>query len=224
MNQSIEILEQTLSLARRNGDRQGEARTMCSLGTHYLVMGETRQAIDLLNQSVELAREIGDLSTVGHGLWSMCLIWFSAGIEPQKALDLGRVALGIFEKLGDPTAELARQVLAEQQDTVMNPDQIKDTIKSYHQELDRTRKQKDLLGEFNTLGKLGNAYRKSSEPDFVPVRCFQLQLKIARKLGDLRCEAIAHSNLRAARGDLVRKRGTGQTLESKRKWWQFWTG
>jgi tetratricopeptide (TPR) repeat protein len=223
MNQEIEILEQTLSLARKNGDRQGEARTMCSLGTHYLALGKTLQAMELLDQSVELATEIGDSSTVGQGLWSMCLTWFSTGSDPQIALDLGRVALGILEKLGDPTAELAREILAAQQDTVMNPDQIKDTIESYHQELDRTHKQKDLLGEFNTLGKLGHAYRKSSEPEFVPARCFQLQLKIARKLRDVRYEAIAQSNLSAVRRDFVRKTGMRQTLESKRKWWQFWS-
>lgn len=122
MNQAIEILEQTLSYARKNGDRQGEARTLCSLGYTYSGMGEKRLAMELFQQSIELARVVGDSSIEGHSLWGMCMIWMSEDIEPQKTLALGNVALRIFERLGDPTADLARQILAKQQSKI-NKDQ-----------------------------------------------------------------------------------------------------
>ena len=115
MDQPIESLERILSLTRRNDDRAGEAHTLCNLGSTYLMMGEKRRAMEYLNESVELAHQIGDLSTEGHALWSMCMIWMSENIEPEKTLDLANVALRIFEKLGDPTAGLVREVLANQQ-------------------------------------------------------------------------------------------------------------
>jgi hypothetical protein len=105
MNQSVMLLEKTLQVAQGTGDLRGQAQTLCHLGNTYLLVGEKRRAMELLNQSVELARKVGDLSTEGHALWSMCMIWMSEDIKPQKTLDLARVALRIFEKLGDPTAE-----------------------------------------------------------------------------------------------------------------------
>jgi hypothetical protein len=118
---------------------------------------------------------------------------------------------------------LVQDVLAKQLDKVTNPAQVQGTIESYHHELDRVRNRKDLHGEFKALGNLGYAYRKSSDaPDFVAARCFQLQLKIARKLRDSRYEAIAQYNLRAAQRELVKESGSAQTVESKKWWWRFW--
>ena len=223
MNESLEILEQTLNFARRTGDRPGEAKTLCSLGSTYLLMGEKVRSIQLLNESMELAHELGDSSTEAHALWTMCMIFMAEGIESEKTFDLARIALRVFEKLGDPTADLARSILANQRNAVTNPEQVEANVAFYHQEWDRAREQRDLLGEFKALGNLGYVYRKSkSAPAFVPARSFQLQLKVARKLKDPFYEAIAQSNLRFAQHNLLRNREARQKVKSKKAWWRFW--
>lgn len=115
MNQPTEILEQTLSFARKSGDRLGEAKTLCSMGSIQLMNGDTRGAMELFEQSIQLAREVGDLSIEGHALWGMCMVWMAAEIDTPQIRDLQQIALGIFEKLGDPTADLVREILAKQQ-------------------------------------------------------------------------------------------------------------
>jgi Tetratricopeptide repeat len=115
MNQPTEILQQTLNLARRTGDRRGEATTLCSMGTMQLSNGDTQGAMELFEQSIQIAREVGDLSIEGHSLWGMCMVWMSAGIDTPQTRDLQKIALGIFERLGDPMADLVREIIGKQQ-------------------------------------------------------------------------------------------------------------
>ena len=71
--------------------------------------------MELFEQSIQIAREVGNPGIEGYSLWGMCMIWMSAEIDTPETRDLGQVALRIFEKLGDPTADLVREILAKRQ-------------------------------------------------------------------------------------------------------------
>jgi hypothetical protein len=112
MDQSIELLEHTLSRARQMNDRRGEAQTLCSLGMAF-VIEDKRRAMEFFDQSIKLAREVRDPSIEGHALWGMCMVWMASGIDTPEVRDLERVALRIFEGLNDQAmASLIREVLA----------------------------------------------------------------------------------------------------------------
>lgn len=108
----IRFQEQILKYARATGDRSGEGRTLLGMGQHYLLAGETRTGLDCVGQALRIAVETGDVSTQGHALFQMSMAGLSAGVVNDDTLNMARAALKIFQRLGDPTAELVQAFLA----------------------------------------------------------------------------------------------------------------
>jgi hypothetical protein len=112
LEEVIRFQEQLLEHARETDDRQGEGRTLLGIGLSYLQLGETRTGFECLGQALKIAVETGDVSTQGNALFHMSMATMSAGVVNDDTLNMARAALKIFERTGDPTAELVKAVLA----------------------------------------------------------------------------------------------------------------
>jgi tetratricopeptide (TPR) repeat protein len=113
LEELIRFQEQILKYARETGDRGGEGRTLLGMGQTYLQLGETQTSLECVSQALRIAVETGDVSTQGHALFQMSMAGLSVGIVTDDTLNMARAALKIFQRLGDPTAELVQAFLAE---------------------------------------------------------------------------------------------------------------
>lgn len=112
LEEVIRFQEQTLKYARETGDRGGEGRTLLGMGPTYLLLGETRTALECLSQALRIAVETNDVSTQANALFQMSMAGLSSGIVNDDTLNMARAALKIFQRLRDPTAELVQAFLA----------------------------------------------------------------------------------------------------------------
>lgn len=111
LKEIVRFQEQLLKYARDTGDRLGEGKTLQGIGSMYLLMGETKRGVDCLSQALHIAVETGDIGTQGHALYQISNAAMSAGVVDDNALNMARAALKIFERMGDPTADLVRLLL-----------------------------------------------------------------------------------------------------------------
>ena len=69
--QAIDHYQQSLTIAREIGDRQGEGKALNNLGNAYNNLGQYEQAIDHHQQCLTIAREIGNRRGEGNALGSL---------------------------------------------------------------------------------------------------------------------------------------------------------
>jgi hypothetical protein len=113
LEELIRSQEELLEYCRRTGDRPGEGRTLLSMGQMYLLAKEPITASECFGQALRIGVETGDASTQGHALFQLSMAGLQVGVVSDATLNMTRAALKIFEQLGDPTAELARALLAQ---------------------------------------------------------------------------------------------------------------
>ena len=107
--QAIDYYQQSLTIAREIGDRQGEGSCLGSLGTayyalDYYALGNYTQAIDYYQQSLTIAREIGDRQGEGNWLGNLGAAYHSLGDYPQ-AIDYYQQSLAIAREISDHYGE-----------------------------------------------------------------------------------------------------------------------
>ena len=78
----------------------------------YAALGDARKAIDFYEQRMAMAREIGDRRGEGNALFNMGLALHGLE-EKDRAIELVKGALKIYEAIESPAAERARNVLKE---------------------------------------------------------------------------------------------------------------
>jgi tetratricopeptide (TPR) repeat protein len=110
--QIIRFQEQLLELARKTGDRRGEGNTLLGMGMLYMNMEEYKAGLECLSQALRIGVDIGDISIQGHALYQMSMAGLQVGIVNDDTINMARAALKIFERMGDPTADLARAFLS----------------------------------------------------------------------------------------------------------------
>ncbi len=111
---AIEYHEQALAIAREIGDRRGEGNWLGNLGNAYSHLGETRKAIEYYEHALAISREIGDRRNEGNWLGNLGLALDKLG-HREEAIKCTKEAIKIFEQIESPSAENARQQLAELQ-------------------------------------------------------------------------------------------------------------
>ena len=107
----IRFQEQLLELARKTGDRRGEGNSLLGMGMLYVNMEEYKAGLECLSQALKIGVDIGDRSIQGHALYQMSMAGLQVGIVNDTSLNMAREALKIFERMGDPTADLVRAFL-----------------------------------------------------------------------------------------------------------------
>ncbi|MFB7913596.1 BTAD domain-containing putative transcriptional regulator [Streptomyces sp. NPDC056061] len=104
--EAIALLERSPGLARRAGDRLGEATALINLAVVQAEEGELDAALEDCARAVDLAREEADAHTEMLALQHLARMQLTAN-RPQDALDSARAALD----LGPEHEEGARRVL-----------------------------------------------------------------------------------------------------------------
>ena len=102
----IAWLEAALTAARRLKDRPAEGDHLGNLGNAYVLLGETRRAIDYYEEHLEIARKIGDRQVEGQDLGNLGLAYSDLG-ETRRAVELYEQALAIAREIGDRRGESA---------------------------------------------------------------------------------------------------------------------
>jgi hypothetical protein len=98
-------------IARDIGDRRGEGIALGNLGSAYVILGETRRAIEPFEQDLVIAREIGDRRGEGIVLTNLGSAYVILG-ETRRAIAVLGKALVILETIESPHAAEVRAMIA----------------------------------------------------------------------------------------------------------------
>jgi tetratricopeptide (TPR) repeat protein len=110
LQRAIELYDQALEVTRKIGDRLGEGNMTAALGKAYGSLGQTERAIQFFQQQIEIARTFGNRRGEGAGLFNISLASEQAE-NLKQAITYAEEALGILEKIKDPTAKVVREKL-----------------------------------------------------------------------------------------------------------------
>ncbi|KAB8331770.1 CHAT domain-containing protein, partial [Scytonema tolypothrichoides VB-61278] len=189
--QAIQYYQQSLSIARAIGDKQGEGNSLGSLGLAYGSLGDYKQAIQYYQQYLPIARAIGDKQGEGASLGNLGNAYFSLG-DYKQAIQYYQQSLSIARAIGDKQGEgnslgslgLAYDSLGD----------YKQAIQYHQQSLSIARAIGDKQGEGASLGNMGVVYL--SLGDYKQAIQYQQQwLSIARAIGDKQSEGNSLNNL-----------------------------
>jgi tetratricopeptide (TPR) repeat protein len=190
-NQAIDFYDQALSLARKLGDRNGEANSLNNLGNAYCSLGQYQQAIQFQQQSLGIRREIGDLNGEAASLGNLGVAYLSLG-QYQQVIHLYQQSLEIHREIGDRNGEAAS--LGNLGVAYASLGQYQQAIQFQQQSLEIRREIGDRNGEARSLCILGLAY--DSLGQYQQAIQFQQQsLVIYREIGDRNGEAGSLNNL-----------------------------
>ena len=101
---AISVLEQSLSIFRAIGDRQGEANALHSICSVDFGVGDAAAALVPEQQATAIFHEIGDRLGEARALHLQATIKEILG-EPIEAYRLDRAALAIFQEIGNRRGE-----------------------------------------------------------------------------------------------------------------------
>ena len=190
-NQAIDFYDQALSLARKLGDRNGEANSLNNLGNAYCSLGQYQQAIQFQQQSLGIRREIGDLNGEAASLGNLGVAYLSLG-QYQQVIHLYQQSLEIHREIGDRNGEAAS--LGNLGVAYASLGQYQQAIHFLQQSLGIFKELGDLDGEASSLIGLGNAYCSLGQYQQA-IYFFQQSMEINREIGDRNGEAISLGNL-----------------------------
>jgi tetratricopeptide (TPR) repeat protein len=179
----LEWAEAGLAAARRLKDRCAEATNLGNLGSIYVVIGKTRDAVELFEQSLEIARDLDSSDCHAHAN-ALCYLgnaYLTAFGNAPKAREYFDQWLILARKIGD---------LRDESIALGNLGSVCEKIGDfpgagsyYKQRLEIAKHIGDRKGEGDMLTNLGvlRAKSRSYEP---ALEFFNQALVIARELGD----------------------------------------
>ncbi len=189
--ESVQHLENALSIAQRIGSRHAESVALGNLGSVALALGETRHAIEYYEHALIINREIGDRHGEGQDLGNLGSAYAALG-ETRRAIEYYEQALAIDREIGDRRSEGA--ALGNLGNAYVALGETRRAIEYYEQALVIDREIDDNRGEGTALGNLGVAYGNLGETSRA-IEYFEQYLKIAGEIGDCRGESAALNNL-----------------------------
>lgn len=215
--QAIDFHQQSLEIAQKIGDLEGEAVALSNLGLDYYSLGQYEQAIDFHQQSLGIAREIGDLIGVAASLGNLGTVYYSLG-QYERAIDFHQQSLEIKQEIVD------RRGVA---NSLGNLGLAYDSLGQYERAIDFHQQSLEIAREIGdrrsvtiSLGNLGNAYYSLDQYERA-IDFHQQSLEIAREIGARQGEANSLGNLGIAYYSLGQyERGIDfhqQSLEIKRE-------
>ncbi len=188
---TIDYYQQSLTIKREIGDRNGEANSLIGLGNAYDSLGQYPRAIDYQEQSLTIKREIGDRNGEANSLIGLGNAYYSLGQYP-RAIDYYEQSLNIKQEIGDRNSEANSLIgLGNAYDSL---GQYPRAIDYYEQSLTIKREIGDRKGEANSLGNLGNAYDSLGQYPRA-IDYYEQSLTIQREIGDRKGEANSLGNL-----------------------------
>jgi tetratricopeptide (TPR) repeat protein len=110
VREALACSEQALAICQEVGDHQGEAANLQTLGICYARLGQAERGIELGEQALAIFRELGDRHHEAIVLKSIGAHYL--GLKMDKAIEATQAAVQIFDEIGGPGAEEAREDLA----------------------------------------------------------------------------------------------------------------
>jgi len=184
--QSINLYEQALIIARETGDRWREGAWLGSLSNAYSSLGQFERAVRLYEQTLVIAREMGDRVGEGRYLGYLGKTYHSLG-QIERATKFYEEALAIARETGNRRNEgvwlgylgWAYRALG----------QFERSINICEEALIIAREIRDRAEEGRHLGNLGSNYRALGQI-VRAIGFYEEALAIAREIGYRRVEGI----------------------------------
>lgn len=168
---AMQYHKEDLTLARKMGDKLGEAKSSGNLGNTLKVMGKFDEAMICCKRHLEISREIGDKLSEGRALYNLGNVYHAKG---KQAGRVGHQDPGEF-------SEDVRQCLQQ-------------AVRYYEENLELMKELEDSAAQGRACGNLGNTFYLLG--DFQQAIYYHNErLKIAREFGDKAAERRANSNL-----------------------------
>ncbi|MBC7931670.1 MAG: tetratricopeptide repeat protein, partial [Rubrivivax sp.] len=105
------LFNESLTILRKLGHKQNVAECLESIGNLKVIQGSLSEARSLFDEALQMAQALSDKFRIGSVKHSLVLLE-EKNDNRAGARELFREALNIFEKLGSPKAEIARENLA----------------------------------------------------------------------------------------------------------------
>ncbi len=198
--EALSLYEQSLSIYREIGDRNGEATLLNNISAIYQAQGEYSKALDYLEQSLLIYRKVGDKKGEGMTLNNIGQIYLTRGDYPKALKYLEQSLLlqqEIQDKKGEGWSLNNIGAIHNQQGNYAA------ALQYYNQALTVSREIKDKWLENTCLNNIGAIYYAQKNYD-AALEQFEQSLVIVRQISDRRNEGGCLSNIAAiydAKGD-----------------------
>ncbi len=191
--EALKIYEQALPIARKIGDRAGEATMLNNMALVYQTTGRPQEALALYEQALPIRREVGDRVGEAATLNNMALVYDVTG-KPQEALKLYEQALPIRREVGDRAGEVTTlNNMAAAYRAIGKP---QEALALYEQALPIMQEIGYRAGEAATLNNLARVYQTTCKPQEA-LALYKQALLIMREVGNWAGEATTLANLAA---------------------------
>ncbi|XP_068736707.1 tetratricopeptide repeat protein 28-like [Montipora capricornis] len=194
VNRELDVLEQhmqELSIARKEGDRQGEGLAYFNLGRYYQGTAEFNQAIKNYIEALAIFKEVGFRAREGEAYGNLGDAYDSLG-NFKEAIEYHHQDLSIAKEVGDRAEEgRAYYNLGNAYNSLGN---FKQAIEYHHQGLSIAKEVGNRASEGRAYGNLGIAYRSLGNFKQA-IEYYHQHLSIAKEVGDRAGEGAAYGNL-----------------------------
>ena len=182
---------QELSVARKEGDRQGEGLASFNLGRYYQGIADFNQAITNYTEALAIFKEVGFRAGEGAASGNLGIAYQSLG-NFKQAIEYHHQDLSIAKEVGDRAGE--GRAYCNLGIAYKRLGNFKQAIEYHHQDLTIAKEVGDRVGEGSAYCNLGNAYQ--SLGNFKQAIEYHHQdLSIAKEVGDRAGEGRAYCNL-----------------------------
>ncbi|RKZ34755.1 hypothetical protein DRQ33_01465 [bacterium] len=188
---AIQYGERALKLARKIGDRKGEANSLSNISKAYIKTGAYEKALEYQNKSLEIWEEVDNQSKIANSLHNIGVIYYFISNYPD-ALKYFKRAFFIRDKIGD-TKGLS-QTLNNLGIICRNTSKYEDALKYYGKSLEIKEKTDDARGIADTLTNISIIYKEINNFD----KALQYQeeaLSIFEDIGDKYGIALSLNNI-----------------------------
>ncbi len=195
--QARQLHRRAAVIARRIGDRLGEANALTDLANASQRTGDYSEAADVYQQTLTLYREIGDRLGTANAIGNLGLVYVDTG-EHARAADLLEQALVLHQEIDNRRGEASTlNALGHVRSRAGN---AAEAMSLYRRSLTVYRETGNRLGEANAFNNLAN--RLADTGNFAEaIELYQQALALYRQLGNRYGEANTLMNIGDTRGE-----------------------
>jgi CHAT domain-containing protein len=192
--EALRIDEQALALARRIGDREGEALLLNNIGVIEELMGDPRRAIGYFERSLEILKEVGAPQTDAIVVSNIGRSWHELG-DQDRALQFLTRSLAMSRAASDPAGEgITTQKIGEVREA---KGELREALAQYRRAVELFHQSVDRMREADALRDVGDVLLLLGQPQEA-LATYEEALPASRKVADRKGEsATLHSQARA---------------------------
>jgi tetratricopeptide (TPR) repeat protein len=192
VGEALKYHEMRLALARKLGNRRGEAEVMNGLGFIQSSLGRERGAVRLYQPALAIARELDDLRLQQEVLANLGDAYFGLR-KLTHAIENFRESLDIARRLGDLSGEETVLISLATAYGAKKGTEMRRCVECYEQSLAISRKTGNRWRQFGALFGLGISYAIMKDPRRA-IESFRESAEIAGKMGvsGSQAEALYH--------------------------------